>query len=117
MKRYLTTCLTALLSCAGLAGALPNDGKNLEVPQWTRLDYYGQDLNGNGKIDENEWTVVRTLGTGSKAPEAPARQLAEGESHRWETLKETYFLNRPTEKIRLIQPSNRLRQGTRPGAE
>lgn len=120
MKCYQITCLTALLLGAGMAGALPNDSGDIEVPelgrQWTRLDYYGQDLNGDGKIDENEWTVVRTLGTGPKAPEPPARQLAEGESHRWETLKETYFLNRPSEKIRLIQPAlgNRAVSPARP---
>lgn len=103
MKRLLITSLSALLLGAGIAGA--GDTKEVDTDRkWTRLDYYGQDLNGNGKVDGDEWTVVRTEAKGAKLPDAPARPLAEGETHRWEAMSEKYYLSRPPECIRLIQP-------------
>ena len=100
MKKLIWLTLTTLALGSSLAFAEPEEQKQDEVwlktsSRWTRLDYYGNDLNRNGRIDDNEWTKRRTTGSG-KQPSAWSRvPVREGESHRWSVSSEEVWVEEP----------------------
>lgn len=54
---------------------------------WLRTDRYGMDRNKNGRIDRDEWTIVRTQGDDRVAsPWNKARPERPGEVHRYNVL-------------------------------
>lgn len=97
-KLYLLTLATFALG-SGLAFAQPENKKGddhwLQTgTRWTRSDFYGKDLNQNGRIDGNEWTERLTKGSG-KQPAWGQTPLRDGESHRWSVSTEEVFEEQP----------------------
>ncbi len=58
------------------------------VHHTVRYDYYAKDTNQNGKIDDEEWTEVRTVGTLEQLRSNAPRPTEEDESHRWTIVDE-----------------------------
>lgn len=84
---------------SSLAFAQPDNAKDSDLwlqtgTRWTRSDYYGKDLNHNGRIEDNEWTVTRTTGLG-KQPAWGKVPLKRGERHRWDVFSEETWEERP----------------------
>lgn len=87
--KYLYVALI-VAACATLPGAapVPKSEDNLWLKtdsKWTRTDSYGVDRNQNGRIDEDEWVLVRKSGRALRGMpwNQEARPLQDGETHRW----------------------------------